>query len=128
MTEPPDLLATALRDRYTLQRELGRGGMAVVWLAHDVRHDRPVALKLLHPELAAELGPERFLREIRLTARLQHPHIRLHATSAEAGDLSAPRSHFVRTRTTTSSPNVPSARRRLGSAVNGTSRINVSAA
>ena len=88
MTEPPDLLATALRDRYTLQRELGRGGMAVVYLAHDVRHDRPVALKLLHPELAAELGPERFLREIRLTARLQHPHILpIHDSGEAAGRL-----------------------------------------
>ena len=81
-------LATALRDRYTLQRELGRGGMAVVYLAHDVRHDRPVALKILHPELAAELGPERFLREIRLTARLQHPHILpIHDSGEAAGRL-----------------------------------------
>ena len=56
-------------------RELGRGGMATVYLAHDQRHDRPVALKLLHGELASSLGPERFLREIRLTARLDHPHI-----------------------------------------------------
>jgi serine/threonine-protein kinase len=65
----------ALEDRYRLERELGRGGMAQVWLARDLRHDRPVALKVLRPELAAALGAERFLREIRLTARLQHPHI-----------------------------------------------------
>jgi eukaryotic-like serine/threonine-protein kinase len=65
----------ALRDRYRLERELGRGGMATVYLAHDLRHDRPVALKVLRPELAQALGPERFLREIRLSARLQHPHI-----------------------------------------------------
>ena len=68
-------LREGLADRYTLERELGRGGMAVVYLARDLRHDRPVALKVLHPALAASLGPERFLREIRLAARLQHPHI-----------------------------------------------------
>ena len=70
---PP--LAQALRDRYVLEKELGRGGMATVYCARDLRHDRLVALKVLHPELAATLGPERFLREIRLTSRLQHPHI-----------------------------------------------------
>ncbi len=68
-------LADALRDRYVLERELGRGGMATVYAAHDVRHDRRVALKVLHPELTAALGPERFQREIHLTAQLQHPHI-----------------------------------------------------
>jgi serine/threonine-protein kinase len=68
-------LEAALADRYGFERELGRGGMATVYLARDLRHDRPVALKLLHPELAATLGPERFQREIRLAARLQHPHI-----------------------------------------------------
>ena len=68
-------LAEALRERYTLERELGRGGMATVYLAHDLRHDRPVALKVLHPGLAQALGTERFLREIKLAARLQHPHI-----------------------------------------------------
>ncbi|HUR94267.1 MAG TPA: protein kinase, partial [Gemmatimonadales bacterium] len=62
-------------DRYVLERELGRGGMATVYLAHDRRHDRRVALKVLHPELAHALGPERFLREITLAARLEHPHI-----------------------------------------------------
>ncbi|MBA3894445.1 MAG: protein kinase [Gemmatimonadales bacterium] len=69
------LLEAALSGRYLLERELGRGGMATVYLARDVRHDRPVALKVLHPELAATLGPDRFQREIRLAARLQHPHI-----------------------------------------------------
>ncbi|HEY7635325.1 MAG TPA: serine/threonine-protein kinase, partial [Gemmatimonadales bacterium] len=68
-------LAVALADRFTLERELGRGGMATVYLAQDLKHDRPVALKVLHPEIAASLGTERFLREIRLTARLQHAHI-----------------------------------------------------
>src|SRR6188474_3115494 len=68
-------LAAALTDRYRVERELGRGGMATVYLAHDIRHDRPVALKVLRPELAASLGPERFLLEIRIAARLRHPHI-----------------------------------------------------
>jgi serine/threonine protein kinase len=88
MTDPPDSVADALRDRYTLQRELGRGGMAVVYLAHDIRHGRPVALKILHPEVAAALGPERFLREIQLTARLQHPHILpIHDSGEASGRL-----------------------------------------
>jgi serine/threonine-protein kinase len=75
VTEPITALSEALKDRYRLERELGRGGMAVVWLAHDLRHDRPVALKVLHPHLGAAMGAERFQREIRLAARLQHPHI-----------------------------------------------------
>jgi TolB-like protein len=75
LIETLERLKAALADRYTLDRELGRGGMAVVWLAHDLKHDRPVALKIMRPELAATLGPARFLREIRLCARLQHPHI-----------------------------------------------------
>jgi serine/threonine protein kinase len=65
----------ALHDRYRIDRELGRGGMATVYLAHDLRHDRPIALKVLDPALAAALGPDRFLLEIKVTARLQHPHI-----------------------------------------------------
>ena len=65
----------ALGERYRVERELGRGGMATVYLAYDSRQDRPVALKLIHPDLAAMLGPERFLREIKLTAKLRHPHI-----------------------------------------------------
>jgi len=74
-TDLPAALAAGLRDRYTLERELGRGGMATVYLAHDLKHKRPLALKVLRPELAASLGPERFQREIELAARLQHPHI-----------------------------------------------------
>jgi serine/threonine-protein kinase len=68
-------LRDALRDRYLLERELGRGGMATVYLVRDLKHDRLVALKVLRPDLAAALGPERFLREIKLAARLQHSHI-----------------------------------------------------
>jgi serine/threonine-protein kinase len=84
----PAKLAEALREHYTLQRELGRGGMATVFLAHDLKHDRPVALKVLHPELAASLGPDRFQREIRLAARLQHPHIlSVHDSGETAGQL-----------------------------------------
>jgi len=74
----PDIrprLEAALADRYRLQRELGQGGMATVYLAHDLRHDRKVALKVLRPELAAVIGAERFLGEIKTTANLQHPHI-----------------------------------------------------
>ncbi len=73
-----DLLSTlsaALAGRYRFERELGRGGMATVFLAQDLKHDRPVALKVLHQEIAAAIGPERFLREIRIAAQLQHPHI-----------------------------------------------------
>ena len=68
-------LATALADRYRIERELGQGGMATVYLAHDLKHDRKVALKVLKPELAAVLGAERFVVEIKTTAALQHPHI-----------------------------------------------------
>ena len=75
LSETLESLKAALADRYVLERELGRGGMATVYLAQDLKHGRPVALKVLHPEIAAGLGTERFLREIRLTARLQHPHI-----------------------------------------------------
>ncbi|HEU5153618.1 MAG TPA: serine/threonine-protein kinase, partial [Gemmatimonadales bacterium] len=64
-----------MADRYRVERELGRGGMATVYYAWDLKHDRPVALKLLNPDLTHLLGPERFLREIRLSARLQHPHL-----------------------------------------------------
>jgi serine/threonine protein kinase/Flp pilus assembly protein TadD len=75
VTDLTDRLKKALSDRYALQRELGSGGMATVWLAHDFKHDRDVALKVLRPELAAFLGTERFLAEIRTTARLQHANI-----------------------------------------------------
>jgi serine/threonine-protein kinase len=70
-----DRLKSALADRYAIERELGRGGMATVYLADDLKHDRKVAVKVLHPELAAVLGAERFLNEIKVTANLQHPHI-----------------------------------------------------
>src|SRR5438093_409509 len=66
-------LRTTLAKRYIVEREVGRGGMATVYLAQDIKHGRQVALKVLHPELAASLGPERFLREIQIAARLQHP-------------------------------------------------------
>ncbi|MDX2191814.1 MAG: serine/threonine-protein kinase [Gemmatimonadales bacterium] len=75
MADPSTVLSEALAAQYRLEHTLGRGGMATVYRAHDLKHDRPVALKVLHPELAAILGPERFQREIRLAARLQHPHI-----------------------------------------------------
>lgn len=70
-----DPLFAPLQDRFRVEKELGRGGFAVVYLAHDLRHDRPVALKVLHAEVAASVGAERFEREIKLAARLQHPHI-----------------------------------------------------
>ncbi len=75
MDDSGSRLAAALADRYRIERELGAGGMATVYLAHDLRHDRKVAIKLLRPELAAVIGAERFLSEIRTTANLQHPHI-----------------------------------------------------
>jgi serine/threonine-protein kinase len=70
-----DRLRAALADRYRLEHELGQGGMATVYLAADLKHDRKVALKVLKPELAAVLGAERFVVEIKTTAALQHPHI-----------------------------------------------------
>jgi eukaryotic-like serine/threonine-protein kinase len=78
-------LELGLSGRYVLERELGRGGMATVWLARDLKHERPVALKVLHPDLASSLGPERFQREIKLAARLQHPHILTVYDSGESG-------------------------------------------
>src|SRR5665213_3054828 len=68
-------LTRALADRYAIERELGQGGMATVYLARDLKHDRHVAVKVLHPDLAAVVGAARFLAEIRTTANLQHPHI-----------------------------------------------------
>ena len=68
-------LRTALIDRYVIESELGEGGMATVYLAHDTKHNRKVALKVMKPELAAMIGAERFLNEIEVTANLQHPHI-----------------------------------------------------
>ena len=75
MSDPVTRLNTALEGRYTIERELGEGGMATVYLADDVKHERKVALKVLKPELAAVVGAERFLAEIKTTANLQHPHI-----------------------------------------------------
>jgi eukaryotic-like serine/threonine-protein kinase len=75
MTEPLDRLKAALADRYALEREIGAGGMATVYLARDLKHSRQVAIKVLRPELAATLGPERFVREIEIAAHLSHPHI-----------------------------------------------------
>ena len=86
---PPPDLQNALRAHYTLERELGRGGMATVYLARDTKHGRQVALKVLHQDLAASLGPERFRREISFAAALQHPHILtvLDSGETDAGDL-----------------------------------------
>ncbi|MEE9198049.1 MAG: serine/threonine-protein kinase, partial [bacterium] len=75
MSETLDRLTAALADRYAIEGELGQGGMATVYLAQDLKHDRSVALKVLRPELAAVIGAERFLNEIKVTANLQHPHI-----------------------------------------------------
>ncbi len=83
----PDHLTMALADRYRIERELGAGGMATVYLAHDLKHDRPVAIKVLRPELAAVIGADRFLSEIRTTANLQHPHILPLFDSGAAGAL-----------------------------------------
>jgi eukaryotic-like serine/threonine-protein kinase len=76
VTSSPELdLVASLAGRYTIERELGRGGMAAVYLAQDTKHGRRVALKVLHPDLASSLGPARFRQEITLAAGLQHPHI-----------------------------------------------------
>ena len=83
----PDRLQSALSAHYRVERELGSGGMATVYLAHDIKHDRDVAIKVLHPELAAALGGERFLGEIKTTAKLQHPHILPLLDSGEADGL-----------------------------------------
>jgi eukaryotic-like serine/threonine-protein kinase len=87
MTDAIARLTTALEGRYTIEGELGAGGMATVYLAHDVRHDRKVALKVLRPELASILGAGRFLSEIKTTANLQHPHILPLHDSGEADGL-----------------------------------------
>src|SRR5688572_25464029 len=83
---PQDLQAL-LADRYDIQREIARGGMATVYLARDLKHDRDVALKVMHREVALALGRERFLREIKLTAKLSHPNILTVHDSGEAGDF-----------------------------------------
>ena len=87
MTDAIATLQQALADRYTIERELGRGGHAVVYLAHDIKHDRQVALKVLPPELGRAVRGERFLREIQITARLTHPHILSIYDSGRAGDF-----------------------------------------
>ena len=81
-------------DRYTLDRELGRGGMAVVYLARDRKHDRPVAIKVLRPEIVAGEDAQRFLLEIQILARLQHPHI-LALLDSGATDEAPPRPFYV---------------------------------
>jgi len=75
MTDSLERLSTALSDRYRIEREIGSGGMATVYLAQDIKHDRRVAVKVLRPELAAVIGADRFLAEIKTTANLQHSHI-----------------------------------------------------
>ena len=89
MTEPYQALRSSLAGRYDVQRELGEGGMATVYLADDVRHGRKVAIKVMRPEVAATLGTERFLAEIKLTAKLQHPHILGLIDSGVVGDESS---------------------------------------
>ena len=75
MDDQRELLSAALAERYEIERKLGEGGMAVVYLARDLKHDRHVAIKVLRPELAASIGAARFLQEIRVTAKLSHPHV-----------------------------------------------------
>ena len=87
LAELIEILREALADRYALRRELGRGGMATVFLAEDLKHRRSVAIKVLHQELSVQIGPERFVREIEIAARLQHPHILPLYDSGEAAGL-----------------------------------------
>src|SRR6267378_1651799 len=87
MSNPLAALQAALSDRYLIERELGHGGMATVYLARDLKHRRSVALKVLNPAVAAALGADRFLREIELAARLQHPHIVTVFDSGDAGGV-----------------------------------------
>jgi TolB-like protein/Flp pilus assembly protein TadD/tRNA A-37 threonylcarbamoyl transferase component Bud32 len=87
MADLLDRLRAALNDRYSFEREIGRGGMATVYRAQDLKHQRPVAVKVLHPYLAANLGAERFLREIQIAAGLQHPYIVPLYDSGQASDL-----------------------------------------
>ncbi len=85
--EPIDRLEAALAGRYRVEKELGRGGMATVYLAHDLRHGRAVALKVLHADLASAVGADRFLREVRTTAGLRHPNILTLYDSGEVDGL-----------------------------------------
>ena len=85
MSDPVTRLNAALAGRYAIERELGEGGIATVYLADDLKHERKVALKVLKPELAAVVGAERFLADMQATANLQHPHILPLFDSGEAG-------------------------------------------
>lgn len=85
--DPLERLRSALAGRYAVQREIGRGGMAIVYLAHDLRHSRDVAIKVLRPEFAMAVSAERFLREIQIEAQLKHPHILPLFDSGEADGL-----------------------------------------
>src|SRR5437763_4183257 len=87
MADLLERVRASLAGRYTIERELGRGGMATVYLAEDLKHHRKVAVKVLKPQLAAVLGPERFLREIEIAAALTHPHILPLYDSGEADGL-----------------------------------------
>jgi eukaryotic-like serine/threonine-protein kinase len=87
MSDIPQELRQAVGDRYRLERELGHGGMAIVYLAHDIQRERPVAIKVMHPRLATAIGAERFLREIALVQSMAHPLIVPHHDSGSAGDL-----------------------------------------
>jgi serine/threonine-protein kinase len=88
MTRVESTLGDALSGRYVIERELGRGGMATVYLARDIKHSRQVAIKVLHPELSQALGAERFVHEIAVAARLQHPYIlSVHDSGAHEGLL-----------------------------------------
>ena len=87
MTDPAARLSAALADRYRIERELGSGGMATVYLAEDLKHHRKVAMKVLRPDLASLIGAERFLREIETTAQLHHPHVLPLYDSGQAGGL-----------------------------------------
>jgi serine/threonine-protein kinase len=86
MVDYSDRLQLAVAGRYRIERELGSGGMATVFLAQDLKHNRKVAIKVLQPELAAAMGPDRFLREIEISAKLQHPHILMLIDSGQVAD------------------------------------------
>ena len=89
MSDPVARLNAALEGRYAIERELGKGGMATVYVADDLKHERKVALKVLKPELAAVVGADRFLAEIKTTANLQHPHVLPLFDSGEASSVNA---------------------------------------
>src|SRR5665811_1780142 len=86
MSDDVSRLSASLADRYRIERELGRGGMATVYLAKDLKHDREVAIKVLLPDLGMALGPERFRREIQLATKISHPHILALYDSGETPD------------------------------------------